>query len=95
MNDLISRQELINRCDDVIENGIPNELGLHPIVVEVVKFIVETMPSVDAEEVIHAEWQLNNLNGFKVYDCSNCGIHMECTWDYCPNCGARMDGDEM
>ena len=45
MNDLISRQELIDICNDVIEGGIPNELGLHPIVVEAVKFIVETMPS--------------------------------------------------
>ena len=45
MGDLISRQELIDRCDDVIENGIPTDSGLHPIAVEAVKYVVENMPS--------------------------------------------------
>ena len=44
----------------------------------------------DVVEVVHGEWKLNNLNGFKIYDCSNCGIHMETRWNYCPHCGADM-----
>jgi len=37
------------------------------------------------------EWIGNNLDGtFKVWDCSECGIHMETRWNFCPNCGADM-----
>lgn len=40
------------------------------------------------------EWIGNNLDGtFKVWDCSECGIHMETRWNFCPNCGAKMDGE--
>ena len=53
--------------------------------------LVESQPTADVVEVVHGEWKPNSLNGFKIYDCSNCGIHMEAKWDYCPNCGAKMD----
>ena len=52
---------------------------------------VEAVPSADRPQ---GEWVQNNLTGtFKVWDCSECGIHMETTWNFCPNCGARMKGD--
>lgn len=42
----------------------------------------------------HGEWVLNDQIGtFKMWDCSRCGIHMETRWNYCPNCGAKMDGE--
>ena len=63
MNDLISRQELIDRCDDVIENGASTVFGLHPIAMEAVKYVVENMPFIDAVEVIRckdcANWQID------------------------------------
>ena len=41
------------------------------------------------------EWIYNNKNGtFKIWDCSECGISMEAQWNYCPNCGAKMGGEE-
>ena len=52
---------------------------------------LEEIPTADVVEVVHGEWKPNNLNGFKIYDCSNCGIHMEARWNYCPHCGAKMD----
>ena len=54
--------------------------------------ILTAMPTADVVEVVHGEWKPNNLNGFKIYNCSNCGIHMEARWNFCPHCGARMDG---
>ena len=53
-------------------------------------------------EVVHAKWEINwcdnNLIGHEYEECSNCGCSMVDTnqfWNsnYCPNCGARMDGE--
>ena len=52
--------------------------------------------STDVQEVIHGEWIYDGV----VTRCSNCGDIIEfddCQrWDsnYCPNCGARMDGEK-
>ena len=27
------------------------------------------------------------------YKCSECGTHWEYTFNYCPNCGAKMEGE--
>lgn len=59
----------------------------------------------DVVEVVHGKWigvwGDGYANGFIVYEefeCSRCGcVHHadgEPTWDYCPQCGARMDGGE-
>ena len=52
--------------------------------------LIDEQPTADVCEVVHGEWTLNDLNGFKIYDCSNCGIHIEAQFNYCPNCGADM-----
>ncbi|MBR1750907.1 MAG: hypothetical protein IJ740_08515 [Ruminococcus sp.] len=51
------------------------------------KKAVESMPTLDVEPVKHGRW-------FGTV-CSNCG-NSDCNYydhDYCPFCGARMDGD--
>jgi hypothetical protein len=57
---------------------------------------------VDAVEVIHAKWQ---NEGFGCWSCSSCleiftfddygDVHPkdDCGCNYCPNCGAKMDGE--
>lgn len=53
-------------------------------------------PIVDAVEVVHGWWI--ELPGMEPdYKCSECG-HSYAWWEpseahYCPNCGAKMDGD--
>lgn len=59
-----------------------------------VTFTTPSGKEVEFRKVVHGEWKLNNLNGFKIYDCSNCGIHMEARWNYCPHCGAKMERRE-
>ena len=54
-------------------------------------------PLRDVVEVKHGEWKFSALSftqGFKVYSCSNCGVHMEAKFNYCPLCGADMRGKE-
>ena len=57
-----------------------------------------------AEPVRHAWWKAANRRGTlcDTYICSECGNMVmqaegytySCTCNYCPNCGAKMDGDE-
>ncbi len=59
--------------------------------------------TVDAVEVVHGEWAIfeDGWNSEVIYECSVCkeafvtldGEPMEKLWNYCPNCGAKMDGD--
>ena len=67
--------------------------------------MIEGLPATDVAPVVHGEWigtwGDGYANGFIVYEefeCSRCGcIHHvdgEPTWDCCPQCGARMDGED-
>ena len=48
------------------------------------------------EPVKHGQWIDHNYKEFPIgrYECSVCGAKHDMEWNYCPNCGARMDGEE-
>ena len=61
-------------------------------------------PTIEAKPIVHAHWvteqEAEEINRYDLtYCCSTCG---HCDWDctesegfeYCPNCGAKMDGKE-
>lgn len=58
--------------------------------------VIDNVPTVDAVEVVHGKWE----NGNPI--CPVCGENkfrgldadIWCDWqpDFCPNCGAKMDG---
>ena len=54
--------------------------------------VLEQQPTIDAEPVRHAKL----LNAHPYGECSNCGylIDIREEFNYCPNCGCRMDKDE-
>ena len=56
------------------------------------KGIINAAPTVDAEPVIHAKL----LNPNPCGECSNCGylIDIRQGFNYCPNCGAKMEREE-
>ena len=61
--------------------------------------IITKQPTADVQEVRHGRWISNDLGGYKwAYYCSECGwvdgYPFNDRHKYCPNCGARMDGDE-
>ena len=60
---------------------------------ETVYWVLAHTPTADAQEVIHAKFELVN-NGKGV--CSNCHRldYIDKLAKYCRYCGARMDGDE-
>ncbi len=51
--------------------------------------------TVDAVEVVHGRW-IWTVTGEEDYEqyyrCSKCNDHMYSEYNYCPNCGAKMDG---
>ena len=58
---------------------------------------IKAVPSADVATVVHGRWIEQEKYTFGVmYDCSICGnriLDNGHSWNYCPNCGARMDGD--
>lgn len=56
--------------------------------------LVDDEPTADVQEVQHGEWK-NQEPGYRIADfmCSVCHSESDKLFDYCPDCGARMDGD--
>lgn len=50
------------------------------------------IPSADVASVVHGHWKIN-CDGYYPY-CSECLYEPEELSNYCPNCGAKMDGDK-
>ena len=54
------------------------------------------LPAADVVPVRHGRWIEQEKYTFGVmYDCSICGnriLDNGHSWNYCPNCGAKMDG---
>lgn len=80
MGDLISRCELFNKLATV--QTLVEAYG-----------IIQGMETVDAVPVRHGKWvdDSDGIEGAWNY-CSVCGEQAIDLYDYCPNCGARMDG---
>jgi rubrerythrin len=51
--------------------------------------ILKRIPSADVQPVKHGWWKWS-----EGWQCSECGFHnSNFGYNYCPNCGARMDGE--
>ena len=66
--------------------------------------IIDEAKTVDAVEVVHGEWEIIEDDYFDLVElkCSACGASYGFedyeddtpkNYHYCPNCGAKMDGD--
>lgn len=61
---------------------------------------LNSIPSADVAEVRHGMWLWELAdNGWANHICSECNytkntdIHVVMDYEYCPHCGARMDGE--
>lgn len=65
---------------------------------DVVLELINQQPTADVQEVKHGEWLLEREPCGKPY-CYHCTIcdsdfhhtGIKVAWDFCPNCGAKMD----
>lgn len=100
MDDLISRAEILGRikqmagcakCDNY--NGVRCRACIWSDAMN----IVEEAPAVDAAPVVHGQW----IDHKDEHQCSVCKeftfvdsyVWVQLRYDFCPNCGAKMDGD--
>lgn len=62
---------------------------------KIITDLVDGIPAVDAVPVVHGRWVISSGSLWPIGDCSVCGEQHIGTNSakYCPNCGARMDGE--
>lgn len=66
----------------------------HPLI-KWVLIMIEHTPTANVQEVRYGEWIPND---YEFYHCSECGYEQdspEYITPYCPNCGAKMDKEEL
>ena len=79
-------------------NALPIKFDGHTV--SVWKCDLDVAPTVDTVEVVHGRWIMGVDEGDYEYGtCSVCGYNEYNAFgcclphNYCPNCGAKMDGD--
>ena len=95
---LTTRERLISA--DALLRALPDDLPYKGSV----RRVLMQAPEVDAVPVVHGRWDDSGRYTFPCGDtavrCTNCGCalteseyHMN-NWNYCPVCGAKMDGGD-
>ena len=63
----------------------------------VLEYILHNVPKADVVEVKHGVWLYKKCVVFDctkdLYRCSECKTSWDAESKYCPNCGAKMDGE--
>ena len=105
MDDLISRKAAIAAAIDGADDW---DGGYNPSREEYIRSHMEKVPAVDTALVAHGRWKAYSVphwtkryddNGdpeYKYYDeyvCSACGRRTVIKENFCPKCGAKMDGE--
>ena len=100
MDDLISRSDLLTR---MCQKNCGERQCVDAMDRCVWYYYIKNQPTVDAEEVVHGEWMLieNDFDAERI-ECMLCGASFydgdndtfDNPYNYCPNCGAKMDGGE-
>lgn len=94
----IERGRLIEALATAAKGG-----GYPSNIAEYVYQVCTDLPAADAAPVIHASWKIIRFDKADIFDysfrCSNCGQETPrkaypISPDFCPNCGAKMDGGE-
>ena len=75
----------------------PDNTG-HRVTVDAddVNFGVDKIPAADVAPVVHGDWEIVlGSNGNEYMVCTCCRVSQDLTgvFTYCPNCGAKMDGE--
>ena len=89
MSDYIDRQAAIEVCD-----WYEHEFPECEYAIRLVSDDMKKLPSADVEPVRRGRWE---FIGGRSWSCVECGwiyAPNKPKYNYCPNCGARMDGEQ-
>ena len=59
---------------------------------EEIKYTIDKLPTIDAVPVVHGRWVFDRPNHYKCSECDAMWSGIVRFMNYCPNCGAKMDG---
>lgn len=96
----IDADKLGDEVDDTLNWETNNEYNMYSDIMDMIDYA----PTEDVQPVVHAHWipQYVSKRGLSdFFTCSECDkscftyhkVKM-CSNNFCPNCGARMDGDD-
>ena len=102
MDDYIKRDDALDICQHEYEERLRMADYCGDTVAWNIGGTIKMIPAADVAEVKHGKWIGKQLDNFRKYEvtCSNCGwIGIEnydsynepSDFNYCPNCGAKMD----
>ena len=94
MAEYIKRENVLAEIDEFVKQNIAHGFPVDVFDIEMMKKMVEKLPAADVAPVVHGRW----VNGCQ---CSVCGdrhgpynSRHRPYYNYCPNCGAKMDDEE-
>lgn len=96
--ELIDRQALVKQMKETYCTDCENYNGIKCRACWIDDAIgtVDDAPAVDAAPVVHGRWVKRTAIVFDDemvgYRCSECKTTWDAETDYCPHCGAKMDG---
>ena len=92
--DYISRAATRRKLRELFDTT-EDDIAIMPDVMEVLGEI----PAADVAPVVHGEWILRHVGHGHYWECSVCHtnpcIYVTENTNYCPSCGALMDGKEQ
>lgn len=88
MDDLISRAAAI---EAVIDWTVKPDGEIFNAIKTACRSKIEQIPAAKAMPVVHGRWYDKGSISCR---CSYCGCKSNAEYSYCPNCGARMDGEQ-
>ena len=89
MTEYIKREYAVDAVVDVYYNTPDIDLSCEKFEAAILK-----IPSSDVAPVKHGRWGSNGIPDSMLSACSVCGFGCGAySFQYCPNCGARMDGE--
>ena len=94
MHEYIEREAAVKVAEKYgLANG--SALGRHTGLADCIASEIADIPAADVAPVVHGRWVEKEKYTFGImYDCSLCEnriLDNGHPWNYCPNCGAKMD----
>lgn len=95
MNDYISRETVLSKCQQIWNNADETaEIGVVIInIVDELANFVKNIPTADVQPVKHGRWERRTS---RIYACTECTNEVtdrqRKNYSFCPYCGVLMDG---